>query len=53
MVIFGIDGLEKNHDYLRVKGNFKKALNALELLKKYYNGKTAIRVSLNKMNIKN
>ena len=33
------------------KGNFKKALDALELIKKYYRGKTAIRISLNKYNI--
>lgn len=46
-----LDGLEKNHEMLRGKFTYKKALNALNLLKKYYKGRTAIRVSLNKYNI--
>lgn len=45
------EGLEINHDYLRGKGTFNKTIDALELLQKYYKGKTAIRVSLNKNNI--
>ncbi len=44
------EGLEDNHEYLRGKGTFSKALEALELLKEY-NSKVAIRVSLNKNNI--
>ncbi len=45
------EGLEINHDYLRGKGTFNKTIDALKLLQKYYKGKTAIRVSLNKNNI--
>lgn len=44
------EGLEENHDFLRGKGNFQKAIKALELLQKYYKGKTALRMSLNKFN---
>lgn len=46
-----LDGLEQNHDYLRGKGTYKKAIEALLLLKEYYKGKTAVRMSLNKSNI--
>jgi len=33
-VTISIDGLEKSHDYIRGKGNFKKAINSIRLLKK-------------------
>lgn len=46
-----LDGLEKNHEILRGEGTFKKALNALQLLKDCFVSKKAIRVSLNKYNI--
>jgi len=45
-----LDGLEKNHELLRGKGTFEKTLNALELLRDNYNGKKAVRVTLNKNN---
>lgn len=45
------EGLEKNNDFLRGNGNFKKAISSLELLKKFYKGKTALRMSLNKFNL--
>ena len=46
-----LEGLEENHEYLRGKGTFKKAINAIELLQKEFKGKRAIRVSLNKYNV--
>ncbi len=46
-----LDGLEENHEMLRGKTTFKRTLEALNLLKKYYKGKTAIRISLNKFNV--
>lgn len=46
-----LEGLEKNHDFLRGRGTYQKAISALLLLKKYSNSKTAIRVSLSKYNI--
>lgn len=46
-----LDGLEENHEMLRGKTTFKKALASLQLLKNYYKGKTAIRISLNKYNV--
>jgi len=46
-----LDGLEENHEMLRGKTTFKKTLNSLQLLKDYYKGKTAIRISLNKYNV--
>ena len=45
------EGLEENHDKLRVKGTFNKAIKKLELINRYYIGKTAIRMSINKFNI--
>ena len=51
MFWISLDGLEKNHEMLRGKTTFNKALNALQLLKDYYKGKTAIRISLNKFNV--
>lgn len=45
------EGLEQNHEKLRGKGTFAKTLEALSLLKKYYKGKTALRMSINKYNI--
>jgi len=46
-----LDGLEENHEMLRGKTTFKKALDSLKLLNNYYEGKTAIRISLNKYNV--
>lgn len=46
-----LDGLEFNHDYLRGKGSFKKAIESIQLLSKYCKCKKAIRVSLNRNNI--
>ena len=45
-----LDGLEKNHEALRGIGTYSKALNALKLLRDNFNGKKAIRVTLNKNN---
>lgn len=46
-----LDGLEENHEKLRGKGTYSKALSAIELLKDNFNGKKAIRVTLNKYNL--
>ncbi len=45
------EGLKENHEKLRGVGTFNKVLSKLELLKTYYKGKTAIRMSINKYNI--
>ena len=45
-----LDGLEKNHENLRGTGTFSKTLEALELLRDNFNGKKAIRVTLNRNN---
>lgn len=45
-----LDGLKENHENLRGVGTFDKTLHTLDLLKKYYKGKTAIRISINKYN---
>lgn len=45
------EGMKSNHERLRGIGTFEKALGSLKLLKKYYNGKTALRMSINKYNI--
>lgn len=45
------EGLKENHEKLRGIGTFDKTIRALELLKKYYRGKTALRMSINKYNI--
>jgi radical SAM protein with 4Fe4S-binding SPASM domain len=46
-----LDGLEENHEYLRGKGTFKRAIEAIKLLKQEFNSKIAIRLSLSKRNI--
>lgn len=46
-----LDGLESNHDYLRGTGTFEKAVESIKLLKKEFNSKIAIRISLSKRNI--
>ena len=51
MIWISLDGLEQNHDNLRGNGTFVKAIKAIILLKKYFNSKVAIRISLNKYNI--
>lgn len=45
------EGLKSSHDLLRGEGMFEKAITALELLNKYYDGKVAIRVSVSKNNL--
>jgi MoaA/NifB/PqqE/SkfB family radical SAM enzyme len=40
-VTISIDGLEESNDYVRGKGSFKKAVNAIKLLKKYGGKKCA------------
>jgi len=51
-ITISIDGLEKNHDKLRGKGNFKKTINNIKILRKYCpTTKLAIRVTLNTLNI--
>jgi len=45
------EGLKENHEKLRGKNTFELTLKKLELLKKYYKGKTALRMSINKYNI--
>ena len=45
------EGLKENHERLRGVGTFDKTLKTLELLKKYYKGRTALRMSINKYNI--
>lgn len=38
-VTISIDGLEETNDFIRGKGSFKKALEAIDLIKKYKNNK--------------
>ncbi len=45
------EGMKDNHEKLRGKGTFDKTINALKLLKEYYKGRTALRMSINKYNI--
>ncbi len=45
------EGMRENHEKLRGKNTFFPTLNTLELLKKYYKGRTALRMSINKYNI--
>ena len=45
------EGMKENHERLRGIGTFDKTLKTLELLKKFYKGKTALRMSINKYNI--
>ena len=45
------EGLKENHEKLRGINTFDATLNKLALLKKYYNGKTALRMSINKYNL--
>ena len=45
------EGLKDNHEFLRGKGTFDKTIDKLGLLDKYYKGKTALRMSINKYNI--
>ena len=46
-----LDGLEKNHEFLRGKGTFQKALDAISLISRKFTRKKAIRISLNNKNI--
>lgn len=45
------EGLKNNHEKLRGEGTFDKILDTLQQLKDNYDGKTAIRMSVNKYNI--
>ena len=45
------EGLKENHEKLRGKNTFDLTLKKLELLKEYYKGRTALRMSINKYNI--
>lgn len=45
------EGLKENHEKLRGKNTFDLTLEKLGLIKKYYKGKTALRMSINKFNI--
>lgn len=45
------EGLKENHEKLRGKNTYDKTIDTLKLLKDYYNGKTALRMSINKFNI--
>ncbi len=52
LITVSIDGLEKNHDFMRGTGNFLKAIESVKLLKKYIiTAKVAIRVTVNTKNI--
>jgi len=51
-ITVSIDGLEKNHDYIRGAGTFKKTVGGIKILRKYcHTAKLAIRVTVNKLNI--
>lgn len=45
------EGLKENHDRLRGSGNFEKVIKKVELISKYFKGRKAIRMSINKYNI--
>ena len=46
------EGLKENHERLRGIGTFDKTIEKLKLIKEKYKGKTALRMSINKYNIK-
>lgn len=47
-----IDGLGKNHDYIRGKGTFKKTIEKIKILRKYCpTTKLALKVTVNSLNI--
>ncbi len=51
-ITIGIDGLEKTHDQVRRKGNFRRAINKIKILRKYCQTATlAMRVTINSLNI--
>jgi radical SAM protein with 4Fe4S-binding SPASM domain len=51
-ITVSLDGLEKNHNYIRGKGSFEKALRGINLLKEYCQStKLAIRMTVNSRNI--
>lgn len=45
------EGLKENHEKLRGKGTFDKTIEQLQLIKNFYKGRTALRMSINKFNI--
>ena len=45
------EGLKENHERLRGIGTFDRTLEKLQLIKDYYKGKTALRMSINRYNI--
>jgi len=51
-ITVSIDGLEKTHDQVRGKGNFRKAINKIKILRKYCRtAPLAMRVTINSLNI--
>lgn len=50
-ITISIDGTEKHHDHIRGKGNFKKAIENIKILRKYCKKtKIAMRVTINRLN---
>lgn len=51
-ITVSIDGLEKSHDFIRGKGNFRKTYKKIKLLKKYiHTAELSIRVTVNTKNV--
>ena len=51
-ITVSIDGLEKTHDQLRGKGNFRKTINKIKILREYCHTATlAMRITVNSLNI--
>lgn len=51
-ITISVDGLEKSHDQIRGKGNFKKTIKGIKTLKKFcYTSKIAIKTTVNSLNI--
>lgn len=51
-ITVSIDGLKKNHDYIRGEGNFRKTINNIRILRKCCKtAKLAIRFTVNSLNI--
>lgn len=46
-----LEGLKENHEFLRGKNTFDLTMEKLALIDKYYQGKTALRMSINSFNI--
>lgn len=51
-ITISLDGLERNHDLIRGRGNFRKTVNKIKILRKYCKtAKLAVRVTVNSRNI--